>query len=50
VALWGAQGFGALSPQEMLRWVIPAGTLLALGCQLVLGSFFLGILGLEVSR
>ncbi|AHF89413.1 dolichol-P-glucose synthetase [Opitutaceae bacterium TAV5] len=48
VLQWGSRHFGDLSPQETLRWVIPSGTLLTLGCQIVLGSFFLGILGLNV--
>jgi glycosyltransferase involved in cell wall biosynthesis len=47
---WSIRGFGALSPQQMLRWVIPSGTLLALGCQTILGSFFFSILGLKTNR
>jgi glycosyltransferase involved in cell wall biosynthesis len=47
---WSIRGFGSLSPQQMLRWVIPAGTLLALGFQTVLGSFFFSILGLKTSK
>jgi Glycosyl transferase family 2 len=50
VLRWSSHQFGVLSPQEMLRWVIPAGTLLTLGCQIVLGSFFLSILGLKTSK
>ncbi|WP_081722158.1 glycosyltransferase family 2 protein [Geminisphaera colitermitum] len=48
VAQWGSRHFGDLSPQETLRQVIPSGMLLTLGVQIVLGSFFLGILGLNV--
>jgi hypothetical protein len=44
---WSARSFGALDPVQTLRVVIPAGTSLALGCQIVLSSFFLSILGLE---
>lgn len=44
---WSARSFGPLDPVQTLRVVIPAGTSLALGCQVVLSSFFLSILGLE---
>ncbi|MBW8780826.1 MAG: glycosyltransferase [Verrucomicrobia bacterium] len=50
VLQWNAHQFGPLSPAETLRWVIPGGLLLALGCQTVLGSCFLGILGLKLSK
>lgn len=50
VGYWSQRGFGELSPSVVLRWVIPGGTLLALGCQIVLGSFFLSVLGLKFSR
>lgn len=47
LATWSARSFGALDPVQTLRAVIPAGTSLALGCQILLSSFFLSILGLE---
>lgn len=47
---WGGTGFGNLSPENTLRIVIPGGCLLALGCQLILGSFFLSILNLKISK
>jgi glycosyltransferase involved in cell wall biosynthesis len=50
VSYWGRHNFGDLSPTAMLRWVIPAGTLLALGCQVALGSFFLSVLGLKFAK
>ncbi len=50
VGFWGRQHFGDLAPGELLRWVIPGGTLLTLGCQTVLVSFFLSILGLPMKR
>jgi len=50
VGLWGHHHFGPLAPGELLRWVIPGGALLALGCQIVLASFFLSILGLPLKR
>jgi glycosyltransferase involved in cell wall biosynthesis len=45
--VWGGTGFGALHYQETLRIVIPASTMLVLGVQTILSSFFLSILGIE---
>jgi hypothetical protein len=50
VGLWGQHSFGELGPGELLRLVIPGGLLLTLGCQIVLVSFFLSILGLPLRR
>ena len=50
VGLWSNQGFGSLAPGELLRWVIPGGVMLTLGCQIVLVSFFLSFLGLSIER
>lgn len=50
VNTWGHQRFGDLHPGELLRWVVPGGTLLALGCQTVLVSFFLSILGVQLKK
>ncbi len=47
---WRATGFGDLSPDALLRLVVPAGTLGTLGVQLMLGSLFLGILRLKISH
>lgn len=44
---WRAHFFGSLDPTETLRLVIPAVTLIMLGLQAVLASFFLSILGLK---
>jgi hypothetical protein len=44
---WRSQGFGHLEPAQTLRWVIPGTLCQALGCQLVLTSFFLGVLRLD---
>jgi glycosyltransferase involved in cell wall biosynthesis len=44
---WGAHSFGPLDPPRTLRIVIPAVTALTLGCQIVLSSFFLSVLGLR---
>jgi len=47
LSFWSATSFGPLDPSRTLRLVIPAVTLLALGLQTLLSSFFLSILGLE---
>jgi hypothetical protein len=47
---WGARSFGELEPTQMLRIIIPAALALALGCQIVLTSFFLSVLGLGRQR
>lgn len=46
VSYWGAQSFGGLDPKRVLRIVIPGTLSLALGLQVMLSSFFLGILAL----
>jgi glycosyltransferase involved in cell wall biosynthesis len=44
---WGVSSdFGDLDPSESLRVTIPSVTAIALGAQVVLGSFFLSLLGL----
>jgi len=47
VSSWGALAFGQLNPSNTLRLVIPAVTLMSLGLQVILSSFFLSILGLK---
>jgi hypothetical protein len=47
VSSWGALSFGQLNPSNTLRMVIPAVTLMSLGLQVILSSFFLSILGLK---
>jgi hypothetical protein len=46
VSDWGAKSFGDLDPQKELRIVIPSVLFLVLGCQTILCSFFLSVLGL----
>lgn len=46
VHMWGTRGFGPLNTSTMLRTVVPSVTALTLGCQIVLFSFFLSVLGL----
>jgi glycosyltransferase involved in cell wall biosynthesis len=47
---WSASSFGPLNPDTMLRQVIPAAFTFMLGCQTILSSFFLSVLGLRVRR
>lgn len=47
VWFWDEQAFGPLNPAHTLRFVIPSVTALTLGCQTLLSSFFLSILGLR---
>lgn len=44
---WQKTQFGPLVPADTLRTVIPSFILLALGCQTILASFFMSILGLQ---
>ncbi len=48
--LWGARSFGELEPSRVFRIVIPAVLALTLGCQVVLSSFLLSVLGLGRHR
>lgn len=45
--IWGSADFGPLQTSGVLRLVIPSGTALMLGCQIILSSFFLSVLGLK---
>jgi glycosyltransferase involved in cell wall biosynthesis len=47
VGLWRSSAFGGLDPVKTMRLVIPSGLAIVLGCQIVLSSFFLSILGLR---
>jgi glycosyltransferase involved in cell wall biosynthesis len=47
ISIWWAHSFGSLNPSQTLRLVIPAVTLLVLGFQIILSSFFLSIMGLK---
>lgn len=48
--LWSDMGFGPLEPSRMLRMVIPSVVAVVLGCEVLLSSFFLSMLGLRVRR
>ena len=47
VLAWRAHGFGALNAVAAMRVVIPSVTLMILGAQGIMGSFFLSVLGLR---
>jgi Glycosyl transferase family 2 len=44
---WNGRRFGALNYEHSLRLMIPSVTALILSCQVVLGTFFLSILGIK---
>jgi len=46
VKAWEMHGFGPLLPTRVMRTIIPAGTSLVLGCEVILSSFFLSVLGM----
>lgn len=46
VVVWGSESFEGLDPSETMRIVIPSVTAVAIGAELVLGSFIIGLLGL----
>ncbi len=48
--LWDRAGFGRLDYSQILRIVIPASSLILLGMQTVLSSFFLGILKIKRTK
>jgi len=47
VGIWGEARFGALDPSQTLRAIIPAVICLTLGCEIILSSFFLSVLGMQ---
>jgi Glycosyl transferase family 2 len=44
---WDGHSFGHLNYEHALRLMVPAVTALVLSCQLILGTFFLSILGIK---
>lgn len=50
VHIWSRHGFGPLNTSIMLRTVLPSVTAMTLGCQSVLYSFFLSVLGLARNK
>jgi hypothetical protein len=47
---WQGQSFGHLNYEHALRLMVPSVTALVLSCQLILGTFFLSILGIKQTR
>jgi glycosyltransferase involved in cell wall biosynthesis len=47
---WQAKNFGQLNYEHALRLMIPSVTALIVSCQLILGTFFLSILGIKQTR
>jgi len=47
---WQAQAFGHLNYEHALRLMVPSVTALVLSCQIILGTFFLSILGIKQTR
>jgi Glycosyl transferase family 2 len=47
---WGGHGFGHLNYEHALRLMVPSVTALVLSCQIILGTFFLSILGIRQTR
>jgi glycosyltransferase involved in cell wall biosynthesis len=45
--MWRITGYGHMDYPKTLRWVVPGTTLLALGFQSILSSFFVSILGMQ---
>jgi glycosyltransferase involved in cell wall biosynthesis len=50
VGSWGRQSFGELDPAETLRVVLPAGTALIIGLQIIFGTCLLSVLNLRGER
>ena len=47
---WNSARFGALNYDHALRLVVPSATALIVSCQIILGTFFLSILGIRRTR
>jgi hypothetical protein len=47
---WQANSFGQLNYEHALRLMVPSVTALVVSCQLILGTFFLSILGIKQTR
>jgi glycosyltransferase involved in cell wall biosynthesis len=47
---WGGNGFHNVNYEHELRLMIPSATALVVSCQLILGTFFLSILGIKQTR
>jgi glycosyltransferase involved in cell wall biosynthesis len=50
LSTWGSVAFGALSPETVMRIVIPSGTCILLAFQTAYGAFFMSLLGIRSTR
>jgi glycosyltransferase involved in cell wall biosynthesis len=50
VVMWYSSSFGGLVYDTALRLVIPSATALITSCQIILGTFFLSILGIRTTK
>lgn len=50
VLIWGAVDFGGLRIGEVMRVLVPSVTAVAVGFQMMVASFFRGVLGLKVAK
>ncbi len=50
VVIWGAVDFGGLRVGAVMRMLVPSVTAVAVGFQLMVASFFKGVLGLKVAK
>jgi glycosyltransferase involved in cell wall biosynthesis len=50
LSAWGNAAFGNLSPEAVMRLVIPSGTAILLAFQTAYGAFFLNVLEIRASR
>ena len=50
LAYWHANRFGQLNYEHAIRLMVPSATALLVSCQIVLGTFFLSILGIKQTR
>ncbi len=46
-AIWKKSGFGQMSPEKLMRIVLPAATMIEVGIETMFASFLLGILKIE---
>jgi len=44
LAMWGDTGFSQMKPETLMRFVLPAATLIEVGIETIFASFFMGIL------
>ena len=47
--VWDPKNYGILSPEDNLRRLIPAVTLVVIGVQVIFSSFFMSALGLKTT-